>query len=135
MSRVMGPAIDNLILFVNTNQVDNQNSNQTQTVENALPQPPVSPIEQTAAISQPKADGPLAQNPKPKFLTLLTGGIIILLLAVFAALGFYLFKKSSNNTTPISTPVVQETVVKKNLNPNTGNLYEDIKVRLKEELK
>ncbi len=76
------------------------------------PAPLVSPIEQTPSVSQPKADGPLAQ--KPKFSLALIIGIVLFLLVAGGVVGFYVFKPQlmSLISKPTPTPSPAEVLMK-----------------------
>lgn len=94
---------------------------ENQTAQNANPAPPVSPVVQTPEQTPP------VLNPKKK-LPIFVIGIILFVLITGSAVGFYFFKQvrnTKNNITPKNTIN----------NPNTGDLYQDIKVKLIEKFK
>ena len=74
-------------------------------------------------------------NEKGNFLMVL--GIIVVLLIIGA--GIYYLNLNKNRTTDTTnyqkTATPSPETSKVNLNPNTGNLYQDIKVRMQEVLK
>lgn len=115
-----------------------QNINQAQ---------PVPPVVQDPPVSSP-INPPINHSKSRLKLKITIGSVIVL----FLFLGGVVLSKTfyGNNCMsiekicPDGTKITSSTCdfkacpapkVKKNLNPKTGNLYEDIKIRLKEELK
>lgn len=91
---------------------------------------PIQP--QVPVLEQPVNPEVLPNQNSKKMLFLVPILFIVILIIVGGAYFFSTKNKPkvvSHKTSP--TP----TIDKKNLNPNTGNLYEDVKVRLKEVMK
>ena len=63
---------------------------------------------------------------------------ILIVIALVIGIGTVAYFKFLQKTKPPTLQNTEKQITSKsaeNLNPNTGNLYEDIKIRLKEELK
>lgn len=83
-------------------------------------------------LPNPQVQNPPASPVEPPKNLFLRNFFIFFAIAVLIALLGTSAYLVTRNQQPADTEKISE---KKNLNPNTGNLYEDIKVRLKEELR
>lgn len=105
--------------------MENQNPSQPNPIEN--------PQTQTSSASQGvPLRGYGRKFPFPKYIFLVI--VFVILLAIVGSAYFMVQNNSSKQTyqTPKQTTTVTPTP---NLNPNTGTLYGDIKVRLQEVIK
>ena len=100
------------------------------------------PLQKTPSIEQPLAQQTTKKSNWGVWLILL----LILVTIVGAGTYYFMHKSISNQytasknnplptTATTSTPTVQPTTASNNLNPNTGNLYTDIKDRLDQVIK
>lgn len=92
----------------------------------------------TQPVTAPTTPPTPEQKPKSS-KRIITVIVVLFLLAVGGSAAYFLSKNVKTQpknaiVAPTPTIAINKTVTN-NLNPNTGNLYKDIKVRLKEVLK
>ncbi|GEM_PF-2519223 len=103
-------------------------------MENQNPKYPTT--QENGSLETPPSAVKIEDKPKKEFPKILIIGIVFVIIIILGTVLFLVKDNSSKETTLVATPTpILTPITTLNLNPNTGTLYGDIKVRLQEVIK